>query len=174
MTMSANLQGVIELLQGDDEFIKEIVQTAENASGKLDQLSQKLDVIREDADELISMASTTKFAVAKGPDVKVHQKKLLDKIEQVSKDIQELSEFPQITRHLYAERTQLYLLLAGTYNKAARKVVPFTDQEAEDLRVLLRRSVLDAASRQKKAHILDAAVQISKLAFRVASKVALA
>jgi hypothetical protein len=174
MAPSADLAGVIELLQGNDEFIKEIVKTGETAVGKLNKLSQQLDVIRKDADELVAMVTTTQFAVADAPEVKVTQKKLLDKIEQVGKDIQELSAFPQITRHLYAQRTQLYLLLADTYNEAARNVVLFTDREAEDLRVLLRRSVLDAASKQKKAHILDAAVQLSKLACRVAGKVALA
>ena len=60
------------------------------------------------------------------------------------------------------------------YNNAVRKIVPFTQDEVDSLKVLLRRATLDAAARQRWADVLDAAIQLAKLGLRVAVKVAAA
>jgi hypothetical protein len=60
----------------------------------------------------------------------------------------------------------LYVALANTYNNSIRKIVPFTQEEVDTLRVLLRRATLDAAARQRRADVLDAAVQLAKLGLR--------
>jgi hypothetical protein len=63
-----------------------------------------------------------------------------------------------------------YMLLANTYNDLVGQIVTFTPQEIDELRVLLRKATLDIEFRKQLAHVLDAAVQVSKLLLRVAGK----
>ena len=172
MSIATSTKGVVDYLQRNDTLMKQIVQAGESTAAELKQLVQKLDTARQEARDLIDVLGTVQFKVAKSSKVKAKQQGLLEEITNVSKDIQRFKAHPQITALLYAQRSELYLLLANTFTETVGKVVSFTPQEVDDLNVLLRRSRLDVASRKKHAHVLDSAVQLAKLAFRVAAKLA--
>ncbi len=174
MSVATTIKGVVDVLRDRDTLVDDITGEAETAAAELKKLASRLSAARSETEDLLDELTTVQFAVAAKPTTKAEQQSLLAKIADVSKDIQEFKAFPQITRHLYAQRTELYLLLSNTFNDMARKIVAFTDQDVDDLRPLLRRAALDAESRKQKAHLLDAAIQLAKIAFRVATKLAAA
>ena len=172
MAIERSIRGVTGFLQQNEDLIKDISAAASDAAGVIGGLSTRLDKNRSDAEELVANINGQAFAVAKDSNVKQRQEQLLEQIEQVSKDIQKFRDDEDILVHLYGQRGALYMALGNTYNDLVPQLVTFTQQEVDDLRVLLRRAVLDAAARQRQADVLDAAVQISKLALRVATKLA--
>ncbi len=172
MSIATSTRGIVEYLQRNDTLVKQISEAGEEAAVKLKQLAQRIDAGRREAEELIDELGTVEFVVARSSDVRVKQQELLDQIAEVSKDIQRFNAYPQITALLYAQRSEFYLLLANTFNDTVKEVVSFTQQEIDDLNVLLRRSVLDAEARKQKAHLLDAGIQLAKLAFKLAGKLA--
>jgi len=174
MSIPTTIKGVVDVLRDRDTLVDDISGEAETAAGELKKLVTRLSAARRETEDLLDKLTTVQFAVAANPTIKAEQQSLLEKISDVSKDIQTFKAYPQITRHLYAQRTELYLLLANTFNDIARNIVAFTDQDVDELRTLLRRAALDAESRKQKAHLLDAAVQLAKIAFRVAAKLAAA
>ena len=53
------------------------------------------------------------------------------------------------------------------------QIVPFGADEISGYKDLMKKAVLDAASRKKRAAVIKAGVQISRLALGVAGKLAL-
>jgi hypothetical protein len=173
MSIEASMRGVVSFVAERADFVDQVTGLGETAVADLQQAADRLDAARDEAQDLVNRLSTQKFAVASTGSTKDKQRSLLEDIEEISKDIQRYGGQPEMVRLLKAERSELYLLLANTYTDAIKDCVPFDAQEVDELRILLRRSVLDAQSRQKKAHIVDAAIQLSKLGFRAATKLAI-
>jgi len=172
MSIEATMRGVVGFVAERVDFVDQITGLAETAVADIQRAADSLEIARNEAQDLVNRLSTEKFAVASSASTKEKQRTYLQDIEDISKDIQRYSAQPEMVRLLKAQRAELYLLLANTYTDAIKSCVPFEGQEVEELRVLLRRSVLDAQSRQKKAHVLDAAIQLSKMGFRAATQLA--
>ena len=81
-----------------------------------------------------------------------------------------------LRRGIYAaEISNLYLQLANTFNnETVAQIVPFEADEIATYKDLLTKAILDAESRKKRAAVIKAAAQISRLALGVASKLAVA
>jgi hypothetical protein len=173
MSIEGSMRGVVNFVAERADFVDQVTGLAETGVTEIQRAADNLDAARNEAQDLVNRLSTEKFAVASSGTTKEKQRSLLEDIEIVSKDIQRYSGQPEMVRLLKAQRSELYVLLANTYTDAIKDCVPFDAQEIEELRVLLRRSVLDAQSRQKKAYLLDAAIQLSKLGFRAATKLAI-
>ncbi len=174
MAIPTSFQGVVEFIQQNDTLIKDINETAEISVDQIKKLVNRLDQTRKETEQLIQKLGSTRFVIAKKQDVKMRQQALLKKIEEVSKEIQEWKDDPTIASLLVAERGELYLRMANTYNQTVSKVISFSQSDIEELEVLIRRSILDTQARKKKAHILDSSIQIAKILFRVGKKLALA
>ena len=172
MAIDTTAQGILGFLQGNDKLVRDISGTAKDAGGALAGLVGRLEATRRDAADLVAKLGTVPFAVAKTSDAKQEQQRLLDQISEVSKNIQEFQDHPEITTHFFALRAALYTALANTYNDSIATVVSFTPDEVDQLRTLLRRATLDAAARQRWADILDGAVQLAKFGLRLAAKLA--
>jgi len=174
MAIPTTATGIIDFLKGNDDLVQAVGNTARDAINVITTLSDRIEVQRKDAATLVDGLGRLQFDVAGTPDMATKQSQILDQIEDTSKTIQEFRDHPDITTPLLATRAALYVALANTYNNAVRKIVPFTQDEVDSLKVLLRRATLDAAARQRWADVLDAAIQLAKLGLRVAVKVAAA
>ena len=170
MAIEASLKGVTDFLQKNEALIEQIKDTAQGANDAIKALADQLQASRDEAAQMVERIDGMRFEVARDAQTKQRQQLILGKIEQLSKDIQTFADEPDILVMLYAERGAPYAGLANTFNDQVAQIVTFSPQEVDDLRVLLRRATLDIESRQQLAHILDAAVQVSKLLLRVAGK----
>jgi seryl-tRNA synthetase len=166
MTQNA-LRDLKSFLQENEELIEDIRDGAKSLAA----LNDKLDQHRQDADALLSQINNLSFAPARDEDVRKRQRVLLEKIEQLSKEISTHADDPELLILFFAQRGDLWFALGNTFNEAAGSIITFSTQEVDELRVLLRRATLDAAARQRAADVVDAAVQLSKFAFRIATKV---
>jgi hypothetical protein len=174
MAIPTNATGIIDFLKGNDDLVKEVGDTARDAVNVITTLSDRIEARRKETKALVDGLGQLSFEVARTLDLAAKQAEILAEIEHTSKTIQQFRNHPEITTSLFATRAALYVALANTYNDSIRKIVPFTQEEVDALRVLLRRATLDAAARQRWADVLDAAVQLAKLGLRVAVKVAAA
>jgi hypothetical protein len=172
MAIAASLKGVTDFLQKNETLIEAIKDAGQAAAKQIDALSDRLEANREEAAKLMEQIDGLNFQVARDAQTRRRQRLFLDKIEQLSKDIQLFADDPDILVMLYAERGALYMGLGNTFSDSVAQIVTFTPQEIDDLRVLLRRATLDTKSRKQLAHVLDATVQLSKLALRVAGRLA--
>jgi hypothetical protein len=172
MAIAARLKSVTDFLQKNEALIEAIKDAGQAAAKQIDALSDRLEANREEAAKLVEQIDGLNFQVARDAQTRHRQRLFLDKIEQLSKDIQLFADDPDILVMLYAERGALYVGLGNTFSDSVAQIVTFTPQEIDDLRVLLRRATLDTKSRKQLAHVLDATVQISKLALRVAGRLA--
>src|SRR5262249_137996 len=174
MAIPTTATGIIDFLKGNDALVQAVGNTARDAINVITTLSDRIEGQRKDAATLVDGLGRLQFDVAGPPDMATKQSQILDQIEDTSKTIQEIRNQPGMRARVVARRGALYVGLANTYNNAVRKIVPFTQDEVDSLRVLLRRATLDAAARQRWADVLDAAIQLAKLGLRVAVKVAAA
>ena len=171
MSIEASTKGVTEFLDDNDKLIEEIRGTADDAIDQLQDLFKILEKNRKQAEELVSKIDSMKFAVSNNEDVKKTQKQLLEEIREVSKKIQSFQDNPSLCAAFLGVRARLRFDLGKTFIKeTVQTIVPFTPDEIQELRGHLRKAVLDTVARQKRADILDATVQISKLAIKVAVK----
>ena len=166
MTQKA-LRDIKDFIQKNEGLIEEI----RDGIKTLVALNAKLDQHRNDATQLLSQINNLAFAPAREADVHKRQRELLDRIEQLSKDISTFSDDPDLLILLFAQRGELWFALGNTFNETAGSIITFSAQEIDDLRVLLRRATLDIQARQRAADVLDAAIQISKFGLRIAKKV---
>lgn len=174
MAIPTNANDFIDFLKGNDALVQEVGDTARDAVNLITGLADRIEARRKETASLVDGLGALPFDVARTADMAAKQSQILGQIEDTSKSIQQFRDHPEITTPLLATRAALYVALANTYNDAVRKIVPFTQDEVDSLKVLLRRAALDAAARQRWADVLDAAVQLAKLGLRVAVKLAAA
>ena len=173
--MNRSFEGVVTFLRDNDTVLKQLMETGETATHEIEELATRLDHAREDAQVLIDQLGAVAFSVGQQDETKVKQTALLEAVTALRKKFEMYKNDP-LRRGIYAaEISNLYLQLANTFNNTTvSQIVPFAQDEIEGYKELMRKAVLDAASRQKRAAVLKAGVQISRLALSVAGKLALA
>jgi hypothetical protein len=173
--MNASIQGVVTFLQDNDSLIKRLMETAESATTDIEQLADQVAHAREEAQVLVDQLGTVEFAVGRQDDTKVRQTALLEAVAALRKKFETYKNDP-LRRGIYAaEISNLYLQLANTFNnETVAQIVPFDAGEIDRCKDLLENAVLDAASRKKRAAVIKAGAQISRLALGLASKLAVA
>ena len=166
MTIERSVRGVMTFLQENDALIKDI----KDGLGDAHTLGTRLDEHRERAAQLLARINDLPCAVARDRDVRAKQKRLVEQITRVGKDMQAFIDEPDILVLLWAQRGALYVALGNTYNDLVADFVTFNQGEIDELRNLLRRATLDTASRQRLADLLDGAIQLSKFGLRTVAK----
>lgn len=171
--MELSIGGVVGFLRDNDGLIKQLMETAEGANQDIADLSVQVDHAREEAKVLVDQLGAVEFAVGKQEETKVRQQALLEAAGTLRKKFETYKNDP-LRRGIYAaEISSLYLQLANTFNnETVAQIVPFSNDEIETYKELMKKAVLDAASRKKRAAVLKAAAQISKLALGIAGKLA--
>jgi len=166
MTIERSVRGVMAFLQENDALIKDI----KDGIGDVRSLARRLDEHRARASQLLDTIGELPFEVARDRDVRAKQKRLVEQITRVGKDMQAFVDEPDILVLLWAQRGALYVALGNTYNDLAAEIVNFSENEIDDLRNLLRRATLDTESRKRFAALLDGAIQVSKFGLRTVAK----
>lgn len=171
--MNRSIEGVVTFLQGNDSLIKQLMETAETATNDIEQLATQMEHARDEAQVLVDQLGTVEFAVCRQDDTKVRQTALLDAVAALRKKFETYKNDP-LRRGIYAaEISNLYLQLANTFNnETVAKIVSFDADEITTCKDLLSKAVLDTASRKKRAAVIKAAAQVSRLALNVAGKLA--
>jgi hypothetical protein len=171
--MNRSIEGVVTFPQDNDSLIKQLMETAESAQTDIEQLATEVDHARDEAQVLVDQLGTVEFAVCRQDDTKVRQTALLDAVAALRKKFETYKNDP-LRRGIYAaEISNLYLQLANTFNnETVAKIVSFDADEITTCKDLLSKAVLDTASRKKRAAVIKAAAQVSRLALNVAGKLA--
>ena len=172
--MNRSIEGVITFLRDNDNLIKQLMETAESATTEIEQLATRVSNARDEAQVLVDQLGTAEFSVGRQDDTKVRQTALLEAVGALRKKFETYKNDP-LRRGIYAaEISNLYLQLANTFNnETVAQIVPFEADEISIYKDLMKKAVLDAASRKKRAAVIKAGAQISRLALGVASKLAL-
>ena len=173
--MNRSIDGVITFLKGNDHLIKQLMETAETAAHDIEQLAVQVDHARNEAQVLVDQLESMEFAVGRQDETRVRQTALLDAVAALRKKFETYKKDP-LRRGIYAaEISNLYLQLANTFNnETVTRIVPFEPDDITACKTLLTKAALDAASRKKCAAVIKAAAQMSRLALRVAGKLAVA
>ena len=171
--MNRSMEGVVTFLQDNDGLIKQLMETAESATTDIEQLATQVDHARDEAQVLVDQLGTVEFAVGREDDTKVRQTALLDAVAALRKKFETYKNDP-LRRGIYAaEISNLYLQLANTFNnETVARIIPFEADDVAAYNDLLKKAVLDTASRKKRAALIKAAAQVSRLALNVAGKLA--
>jgi len=171
--METSIAGVVGFLEDNDTLIKQLMETAESANQEISDLSVQVDHAREEAKALVDQLGVAEFAVGKQDETKVRQKALLEAVAALRKKFETYKNDP-LRRGIYAaEISNLYLQLANTFNnETIAQIVPFSKDEIKTYKELMKEAILDAASRKKRAAVIKAAAQMSKLALGIAGKLA--
>jgi hypothetical protein len=173
MSIDTSIQGVVGFLEDNDNLIKQIMETAESATTEIAAFAVTVGHARDEAKSLVGQLGTIEFVVAQEDDTKVRQKALLEAIETLRKKFETYRNDP-LRRGIYAaEISNLHVQLANTYNnQTIASMVPFERHEITKYKDLLKKAVMDAASRKKRAAVLKAAAHVSKIAIGIAGKLA--
>ncbi|MGE3979506.1 MAG: hypothetical protein AB7F94_18265 [Nitrospira sp.] len=171
--METSMAGVVSFLEDNDSLIKQVMETAEGAHQEITDLAGQVDHAREEAKVLVDQLGIVEFAVGKQDETKIRQKALLEAVAALRKKFETYKNDP-LRRGIYAaEISNLYLQLANTFNnETVAQLVPFNKDEIKVYKDLMKAAVLDTASRKKRAAVIKAAAQISKLALGIAGKLA--
>lgn len=171
--MNTSIEGVVSFLEDTDSLIKQLMETAESATQEITGLADQVDHAREEAKVLVGQLGAVKFSVGKQEETKVRQKALLEAVAALRKKFETYKNDP-LRRGIYAaEISNLYVQLANTFNnETIAQLIPFDSGEIATFKALMKQAILDAASRKKRAAVIKAAIQISKLALGVAGKLA--
>jgi hypothetical protein len=169
--METSMAGVVGFLENNDSLIKQLMETAESAHQEITDLAAHVDHAREEAKVLVDQLGVVEFVVGKQDETKVRQKALLEAVAALRKKFETYRNDP-LRRGIYAaEISNLYLQIANTFNnETIAQIVPFSKDEVKTYKELMKEAVLDAASRKKRAAVIKAAAQISKLALGIAGK----
>ncbi len=171
--METSIGGVVGFLEDNDSLIKRLMETAESAQEEIGNLSVEVDQAREEAKALIDQLGTVEFEIGKQDETKVRQKALLEAVAALRKKFETYKNDP-LRRGIYAaEISNLYVQLANTFNnETIAQIVPFSKDEIRAYKELMKEAILNAASRKKRAAVIKAAAQISRLALGIAGKLA--
>ena len=169
MSIDPSIEGVGKFIKENDDLIADIKSGKET----LEKLAEKVKTNRDETDALVKKIEEIPFTVAKGSDTKERQTQLLNEIKETRKKIHLLRDNPTLVGLLHGHLSRFYIELGNTYlEESVENIVTFTQDEIDEIRVLLRRATLDAQARQNLADNLDAAVQIGKLGLKIALKLA--
>jgi flagellar capping protein FliD len=171
MAIETSIAGVVGFLRDNDNLIKQVMENTESATTEITALAEKVDQAREEAKTLVDQLGAIEFTVAADDATKVRQKALLEAIEVLRKRF-ETYRNDSLRRGIYAaEIANLHVQLANTFNnQTIASMCPFEAEEITKYRDLLRKAAMDAAGRKKRAAVLKAAAQVSKIAIGIAGK----
>jgi hypothetical protein len=171
--METSTAGVVDFLEDNDNLIKLLMETAETANQEIADLSVQVDQARQEAKAVIDQLGAVEFVVGKTEETKVRQKALLEAVTVLRKKFETYKNDP-LRRGIYAaEISNLYLQLASSFNnETVAQIVPFSKNEIRSYKELIKEAVLDADSRKKRAAVIKAAAQLSRLALGIAAKLA--
>lgn len=171
MAIQTSIAGVVGFLRDNDNLIKQVMESAESATTEISAFAQKVDQARDEAEMLVDQLGAVEFAVAAEDATKVRQKALLEAIEVLRKKF-ETYRNDALRRGIYAaEISNLHVQLANTFNnQTIASMCPFEEEEIAKYRDLLKKAAMDAADRKKRAAVLKAAAQVSKVAIGIAGK----
>ncbi|MGD9730403.1 MAG: hypothetical protein AB7G68_14265 [Nitrospiraceae bacterium] len=174
MSIPLSTEGVTNFLKQNDQLvsqIREAVEIGEDLGSEAGRFFSKLDVAKQDADELLNtLGPNVKFVVAKSIDVRAQQQSLLAAINKISESIRDFQADPELTALQLLHRSKLYKKLADTFTNTVSQVISFEPLEIDEYATLVKRADLDTDERQKAAFILDGAVGLAKFAAKVAVK----
>jgi hypothetical protein len=171
MAIETSIAGVVGFLRDNDNLIKQVMESTESATTEISALAEKVDQAREEAKMLVDQLGAIEFSVAAEDATKVRQKALLEAIGVLRKKF-ETYRNDSLRRGIYAaEISNLHVQLANTFhNQTIASMCPFEDGELAKYRGLLKKAAMDAAGRKKRAAVLKAAAQVSKVAIGIAGK----
>lgn len=173
MSIAASFEGVNQFLKENEELVKEIRGAVSATKDTIETLADRVQTNRTETEEMTKKIGKIAFKVAKKRDTKDRQKELLKKIEEAKKKIEQYKDDPTMMGLIQTDLSAYYLALGNTYlEESVEQIVTFTPEEANEIRSLLQSATLDAQNRENLAAILDAAVQISKVALKMAVKLA--
>ena len=172
MSIELSFKGVAAFYKQNQDLIKTLGETAKDAVGDVKALADQLEDLRQQSAELVPLLNACTFDVAAEAAVRQQQQDLLKEIAATEERIVQFIDAPELTAPLYADLVGYYVELANTYNDTVRRVVRFTNAQIAQLNSLLKQATLDAISRQRWADVLDATVALTKLALKVAAKLA--
>lgn len=175
MAIDTSLAGVVSFLRDNDNLIKQVMESAESTATEIEALAVNVDHARDEATSLVEQLGAVEFAVAAQDEIKIRQKALLEAVEVLRKKFETYRNDP-LRRGIYAaEISNLHVQLANTFNnQTIASMCPFEAEEIAKYRELLKKAAMDAADRKKRAAVLKAAAQVSKVAIGIAGKLALA
>lgn len=171
MEIDKNLANVMAFVKKNDKLIGELKDAGGAVKGTVEKLVKRFEKNRKEVKALVESLGRTKFIVGKDTDTRERQAVLLDEIARCTKDIEFFRDDPLLKAHYLNMRAASYVALSRTYDDMAAKIIDFTQDEVEELQVLLARAALDTENRMKLAFIVDASIQLTKVALRVATKI---
>ncbi len=166
-----SIEGVTQFWKANQGLVEQIQQTSQNAVDDIKTIADALQKNQQQASELAGGLGGN-FLVAYAAAVKQKQSDLIQQIQALNEQIEEFRSAPEITADLYAQRGMLYVALADTFDDSVEQIVEFSPDEIKELNELLARAALDAASRQKWAAVLNAAVSLTEMTLKLAAKLA--
>jgi acetate kinase len=171
MAIETSIAGVVGFLRDNDNLIKQVMESAESATTEISAFAEKVEQAREEAKLLVDQLGAVEFTVAAEEATKVRQKALLEAVEVLRRKF-ETYRNDSLRRGIYAaEISNLHVQLANTFNnQTIVSMCPFESEEIAKYRDLLKKAATDAADRKKRAAVLKAAAQVSKVAIGVAGK----
>jgi hypothetical protein len=169
MNIELSFKGVSEFMKQNDDLINQI----KDGGSTLTSLADRVEASRKEADQLAANMQQVPFQVAKNQDIKNKQAQLVAAIESTKGNIETYKDDPTMLGLYQTELSTLYQQLGNTYvADGVSKIIVFTQPEIDEIHNLLAQATLDAAARQNQATVLQAAVQIGKLALKVLVKLA--
>ena len=171
MSVEKSIEGVTQFWKANQGLVEQIQQTGQGAVDDIKTIADALQKNQQQAAELADGLGGN-FRVASAADVKQKQSDLIQQIQALNKQIEEFHSAPEITADLYAQRGMLYVALADTFDDSVEQIVVFSADEITELNELLAQAAVDAASRQKWATVLNAAVSLTEMTLKLAAKLA--
>jgi hypothetical protein len=167
MSIEPSFKGVSEFLKQNADLIKQI----QDGGSTLTSLADRVEANRKGAEQLAANMEKIPFLVAKDQGTKSKQAQLLTDIEATKAKIERYRDDPTMMGLYQTQLSTIYQQLANTYlQESVGKIIVFTQAEIDEIHNQLAQATLDAAARQNQANVLQAAVQIGKLALKVLVK----
>jgi hypothetical protein len=166
MAITQSIKGITSFWQSNQGLISDIRAGVKSLADLAKQLDQQL----QDGQSALAAVKTTPFLVSTDPGTKAAQAALLQQIDGLNAQIQAAQADPIAVAALNDQLADAYTALANTYNSLVPQMVAFTQAEVTQLETLLQQAALDAATRQRQADVLNAAVAVSKFALGFAVK----
>jgi hypothetical protein len=171
MSVEKSIEGVTQFWKANQDLVEQVQKTSQDA---VDDIKTIADALQKNQHQAVELADGLggNFQVAATADVKQKQSGLIQQIQALNKEIEEFHGAPAITADLYAQRGTLYVALADTFDDSVEQIVQFSSDEIKALNELLAQAALDTASRQKWATVLNAAVSLTEMTLKLATKLA--
>lgn len=168
-----SIEELARIILDREEFIDELLDLADTGAEVDDDILDRIDEARDAAGLLIADLDGIEFQISDDPDDRAEQQLLFSELRDIGKRVQRCQYYPEVVRHLRAQRGAVFAALNDTYGDLTSYEIEFSEDEVAQLRVFMRRAAIDADDREVFAHIVDSAVQLSKIYFRVATRMTL-